>query len=73
MRINKIDAAWGLYAQGFRSLNSFIIGLSFINFFSKNEYGLYGMGFAVLVLLVGLANGAIFSQMTIFVSKKKIN
>jgi O-antigen/teichoic acid export membrane protein len=42
-----------------------------INFTSKENYGLYGLGFAAVLLSVGVANALITTQMTVIVPEKK--
>ncbi len=59
--------------QGLISLANFGIGLSLINLGTKEEYGLYGIGYALLLLTVGVANALVTTQMSVFAPEKKAN
>ncbi len=70
MKKNKIDALYGIVDQGLLSLTSLGIGLFLINNTTKENYGLYGIGFALVLFFVGVANGLIATQMTVFAPEK---
>ncbi len=66
----KKDAAYGIIDQGLISLSNLGIGFLLIKLSSKNNYGLYGIGFAAILLCVGVANALVTSQMTVFAPEK---
>ena len=65
------SATIAIFDQGLISLSNLLIGLSLINFTSKENYGLYGIGFAAILLSVGAANALITTQMTVIVPEKR--
>lgn len=71
MRKNKIDAVYGILDQGLLSLTNLGIGLFLINFTTKESYGLYGIGFAIVLFFVGVSNGVITTQMTVLAPAKE--
>jgi O-antigen/teichoic acid export membrane protein len=70
MTKSKIDAIYGILDQGLLSLTNLGIGLFLINNATKENYGLYGIGFAVVLFFVSVENGLIAIQMTIFAPEK---
>lgn len=51
--------------QGLISLANLMMGLFLIRFASKEAYGLYGIGYAVVLAAVGIANALVLTQMTV--------
>lgn len=70
MRKSKISALCGLLDQGLLSLTNLGIGLFLINSTTKENYGLYGIGFVIVLFFVGVANGLITTQMTVLAPEK---
>ncbi len=66
----KKDALFGIIDQGIISLSNLGIGFLLIKLTSKESYGLYGIGFAAILLFVGIANALVTTQMTIFAPEK---
>jgi O-antigen/teichoic acid export membrane protein len=61
----KRHALWGVFDQGFQSLINLLIGVMLIRYAEKNDYGLYGVGFAIIQLIIGFSNALIMTQMTV--------
>jgi O-antigen/teichoic acid export membrane protein len=70
MRKSKTDALYGILDQGLLSLTNLGIGLFLINYTTKENYGLYGIGFAVVLFFIGVTNGLIATQMTVLAPEK---
>ena len=70
MRKSKIDALYGILDQGLLSLTNLGIGLFLINYSTKENYGLYGIGFAIVLFFVSVENGLIATQMTVLAPEK---
>jgi O-antigen/teichoic acid export membrane protein len=70
MKKSKIDALCGIIDQGLLSLANLGIGLFLINHTTKENYGLYGIGFAIVLFFVSVQNGLITTQMTILAPEK---
>lgn len=68
----KIDVVWGVLDQGLQSLINLSISVLLIYYESKHNYGLYGLGFATLLLFVGFSNALISTQMTVIAPSKKL-
>jgi O-antigen/teichoic acid export membrane protein len=66
----KKDALYGIFDQGLISLSNLGIGFLLIKLTSKENYGLYGIGFAAILLCVGVANALVTTQMTVFAPEK---
>ena len=66
----KKDALYGIIDQGLISLSNLGIGFLLIKLTSKESYGLYGIGFAAILLCVGVANALVTTQMTVFAPEK---
>lgn len=66
----KKDVAWGLFDQALQSLVNLAIGATLIHFATKEEYGLYGLGFAAQLLLTGISNALVSTPMTVIVPSK---
>lgn len=58
----KKDAIYGIVDQGLISLSNLGIGFLLIKLTSKENYGLYGIGFAAILLCVGVANALVTTQ-----------
>lgn len=65
-----MDAIYGIVDQGLLSLTNLGIGLFLINYTTKENYGLYGIGFVVVLFFIGVANGLITIQMTVLAPEK---
>jgi len=70
IRKSKIDALYGILDQGLLSLTNLGIGLFLINYTTKENYGLYGIGFAIVLFFVSVENGLITTQMTVLAPEK---
>ena len=66
----RADAIWGISDQALQSLTNLLSGVFLIRFASKEEYGLYGLGFAVSLLCVGICNALVMTQMTVIAPTK---
>jgi hypothetical protein len=55
----KKDAISGIFDQGLIRLSNPSIGFLLIKLTSKENFGLYGIGFAAILLCVGVANALI--------------
>ncbi|MBU2568695.1 MAG: hypothetical protein KJ725_01435 [Gammaproteobacteria bacterium] len=67
----KKDVIWGLLDQVLQSVMNLAVGILLIYFAAKEEYGLYGVGFATLLLLVGFSNAVVSTQMTVIAPTKE--
>lgn len=67
----KKDVIWGLLDQVLQSVMNLAVGILLIRFAAKEEYGLYGVGFATLLLLVGFSNAIVSTQMTVIAPTKE--
>ncbi len=67
----KVDIIWGVLDQGLQSLINLSISVLLIYYESKDNYGLYGLCFATLLLLVGFSNALVSTQMTVIAPSKK--
>jgi len=67
----KTDAIWGFSDQALQSLINLLSGVFLIRYASKEEYGLYGLGFAVTLLCVGICNALVMTQMTVIAPSKE--
>lgn len=67
----KADVLWGFLDQILQSLLNLGVGLLLIYFSAKNEYGLYGIAFSTLLLLVGFSNALVSTQMTVIAPTKE--
>ncbi len=66
----KIGALWSIGDQGLQSVTNLLTGLFLIRFASKEEYGLYGVAFALILFTLGIANALVMTQMTVFAHSK---
>lgn len=64
------DASWGFLGQALQSIINLSAGLFLVKFATKEEYGIYGIGFAVSLLFVGFANAIVMTQMTVIAPSK---
>lgn len=60
-----MDAFYGLMDQGVVSLTNFFLALFLIRYATKQCYGLYSIGYAVILLVIGVNNALITTQMTV--------
>lgn len=67
----KKDVIWGLLDQALQSVTNLCVGIILIHYATKEEYGLYGVGFASLLLLIGFSNAIVSTQMTVLAPTKK--
>jgi len=65
MKLNKVKAFIGVFDQGLISLSNLLIGLVLINYVSKSDYGAYVLANAIILLILGLSNGLINTQMSV--------
>jgi len=65
-------AVWGILDQGIQSVINLLIGVLLIRYASKNEYGVYGVGFSLIQLMVGFANAFVMTQMTVNMHSKDV-
>ncbi len=66
----KLDMLWGVFDQALQSLVNLSVGFLLIYFESKANYGLYGLGFAALLLSIGFSNAIVSTQMTVIAPSK---
>jgi O-antigen/teichoic acid export membrane protein len=64
------DAILGFVDQGLISLSNLGISVLLIKLTGKESFGLYGIGFSIILLLVGVANAIITSQMAVWFPEK---
>lgn len=67
----KLNFFWGILDQALQSVVNFAIGLILIRYASKEEYGLYSMGFTAVLLMVGFSNAIVSTQMTLITPSKE--
>jgi O-antigen/teichoic acid export membrane protein len=67
----KKDVFYSVIDQGMISVSNLGIGLFLINFSSKEQYGVYGIGFTIILLAVGIMNALITCQMTVNLPQKE--
>lgn len=61
---------YSIIDQFLLSSTNFAIGLVFIHYSSKHNYGLYGIAYSTILLAVGFANALITTQMTVLAHDK---
>lgn len=61
----RLEVALGFADQMLISAMNFSIGLFFINFAPKDDYGFYSIAFASILFITGLSNAVITTQMTV--------
>ena len=66
----RMGTLWGIGDQALQSITNLLTGLFLIHFASKEEYGLYGVGFSLALLAVGIANALVMTQMTVIAPSK---
>ena len=64
------DVVYGFADQALLSLTNFMLGIFLVKHVTKEEYGLYVIGNAIVLFVVGLANGLITTQMTVLAPSK---
>lgn len=67
----KRDALFGVLDQALISLSNLGIGFLLIKLTTKDSYGLYGIGFSIILLSVGSVNSLITTQMAVFAPEKE--
>ncbi|CAD6872630.1 lipopolysaccharide biosynthesis protein [Methylomonas fluvii] len=70
MKAVRKDAVYGILDQGLISLSNLGIGFLLIKLTNKESYGMYGVGFSVILLCVGVINSLITTQMAVFSPEK---
>jgi len=64
------EVVYGFADQALLSLTNFLLGIFLVKHVTKEEYGLYVIGNAIVLFIVGLANGLITTQMTVLAPSK---
>ncbi len=67
----KDSAAWGVYGQVLQSLANFLTGIILISYASKDEFGNYAIVMATMLVVIGISNALITTQMTVRAPKKE--
>lgn len=68
----KREAFYALLDQALVSATNFLIGLYFIHFSTKHEYGSYSIAFGVILLIVSFGSALITTPMTVLAPEKKL-
>ena len=67
---NRIRVLIGVFDQGLISVANLMIGVLLIRYVSKEDYGIYVIANSVILLVLGLSNGLINTQMSIRFAEK---
>jgi len=59
--------------QALQSLTNLLSSLFILHFSSKEEYGIFSIGFASTLLIIGAIHATILLQMTVIAPEKKVN
>ncbi len=63
-------AFWGVAGQVLQSLVNFLTGIILITYATKEEFGHYGIVMATMLIVIGVSNALITTQMTVRTPKK---
>lgn len=67
----KRDAFYALMDQAWVSATNFLVGMYFIHFSTKQEYGSYSIAFGVILLIVSFGSALITTPMTVLALEKE--
>ncbi len=70
LKLLRNDGIWGIADQIVISAVNLTVSMLFIHLLSKGQYGLYGLGFAVMSYVLGIGNALVFTPMTVLYPAK---